>query len=191
MKSSQLSQRPCLCGVVIRRAEGVSARQWAYTKHCAPCEAELLKARIENCVVLLDTGCWVWMLSLKNGYGQMSVHNESTYVHRLVYKLYIGPIPYGLDVCHRCDFRACCSPAHFFAGTRQENIADCIAKGRNSPPPRVTGERHHKATLTDEQVREVRRLRSERVPQREVARRFGVSQSAVWNMEHGNTRKTA
>jgi len=38
----------------------------------------------------------------------------------------------GKDVCHTCDVRLCCNPAHLFIGTRSDNVADCVAKGRYS-----------------------------------------------------------
>jgi hypothetical protein len=147
-------------------------------------ERAQLIARIESSVVLLESGCWIWMFSLKNGYGQLSVHDRSTYAHRLAYELYSGPIPDGLQVCHRCDVRPCCSPDHFFLGTQSANVADCIAKGRNVKPPRIAGEAHPKATLTDEQVADVRARRSAGEKQRDVAARYGVSQSTVWRMSH-------
>lgn len=134
--------------------------------------------------------CWLWTGYRKNqaGHGAISVHNTPYYVHRLAYQLFVGPIPEGMVVCHRCDVPACVRAEHLFLGSQLDNIADMRAKGRGADPPLVQGEAHPKATLTDRQVEEIRALRAQGVPQREVARRYGCSQSTVWRFANGVTR---
>lgn len=66
----------------------------------------------------------------------MSAHTYSWVLHN-------GPIEGNvpghpeLEVCvlHRCDNPPCTNPEHLFLGTDADNIADCIAKGRNSRGP--------------------------------------------------------
>lgn len=50
--------------------------------------------------------------------------------HRMAYALTNGP-PEN-DVLHRCDNRPCCNPAHLWDGTQADNMADMVAKGRQS-----------------------------------------------------------
>jgi hypothetical protein len=47
-------------------------------------------------------------------------------------------------VLHRCDNPPCVNPAHLFLGTSEDNIQDCIAKGRHAH-----GDRHPSRTRPD------------------------------------------
>lgn len=134
--------------------------------------------------------CWLWTGYLRNGiHGSLWVDGKNAYVHRLSYEIHIGPIPTGLEVCHRCDVGNCVNPAHLFLGTHIVNVADMNAKGRGSKPPTHFGSSHPQATLSDDQVAEIRRLvLVEGWKQRDVATQFGVSQSTVWRLAHGLTR---
>lgn len=64
------------------------------------------------------------------------------------------PIPAGLSVLHKCDNRPCCNPLHLFCGTQQDNIADCIKKGRKVLVP--TGENHPNSKLNPEKILAIR-----------------------------------
>ena len=51
-------------------------------------------------------GCWIWTGSAvgKAQHGQFALaHNVNRYAHRFSWALHCGPIPDGLNVCHRCD----------------------------------------------------------------------------------------
>lgn len=100
--------------------------------------------------------------------------------HRLAYFLGHGADPMELQVCHACDFRRCCNPAHLFLGTCAENLRDCVEKGRMHP-----GSKNAAAKLTEAQVAEMRALLDSGEKQAAVARRFGVSTTAVWKIANG------
>lgn len=186
------SEKPCAkCAAVFPRPEGWSNRKWIHLKLCPGCEREATKERLLSRSTVGPGGCLLWpTICATTGYGQISVHDVNCRTHVVAFQLFHGPVPDGKEVCHSCDVRACWNPEHLFAGTHQENVADCVAKGRNSSPPRICGEANHNATLTDIQVAEIRALRARHVPQRRVAAMFGVSQSTVWRFAHQITRKT-
>ena len=67
-------------------------------------------------VVNLETGCWDWNRYLQPaGYGITSLDRKQQLAHRVFYQIWIGPIPDGYDVHHRCANRHCVNPAHLQA----------------------------------------------------------------------------
>lgn len=82
-------------------------------------------------------GCWVWNKKTDRiGYGRLKVslgtreNFISMSAHRYAYQLFVGPIPLGMNVLHKCDVRSCCNPEHLFLGTQAENMRDMHRKGR-------------------------------------------------------------
>lgn len=120
--------------------------------------------------------CWPWLGAGKgNGYG----HTSRGPAHRVSYELFVGPVPNGMDVCHKCDNRACVNPDHLFLGTRAENMADMKAKGRGAG-----GCRKH---LRESQVQEIRRRLSVGIPQAEIARTMNVNRGTVSAIKQGKS----
>lgn len=125
--------------------------------------------------------CWPYLAkaSTRSGHVQLWANGRQLLAHRYAYEHFIGPIPEGLLVCHRCDNPPCCNPAHLFLGTVADNNADRDRKGRQRS---VTGEDHGNTTLTADQVRAIRRALAEGTPQRRIAEAYGVHQGTISNI---------
>lgn len=81
---------------------------------------------------------WMWTggTNTKTGHGQMRIKegdgSSRELAHRLSWMIHFGSIPDGLCVLHSCDIKRCVKPKHLFLGTRADNVADMIAKGRDN-----------------------------------------------------------
>lgn len=91
--------------------------------------------------------------------------------------------------CHRCDTPRCCNPSHLFAGTAADNAHDRDQKGRarhgEGPRPKTRGAGNPAAKLTQRDVDCIRDMAMVGVRQRDIAARFGISQSQVGNIVRG------
>jgi hypothetical protein len=126
--------------------------------------------------------CWIWTgARSQDGYGCIAVSDhrgDHRPAHRVVFEMTYGPVPDGMEVCHRCDNPPCVRPEHLFVGTHQDNMADCSAKGRNrGSTSQPHGEKNHNAKLTEQQVVEIRdRYTRGGISQRALAMEYGISQ---------------
>lgn len=139
----------------------------------------------EHSVPEPNSGCWLWLRSIypHSGYGCLrGPTNRSMAAHRLSFQLAVGTIPTGMFVCHKCDNRLCVNPDHLFLGTHADNMADMRRKGRSSNGGGRQGELHHKAKLTDDDVRMIRRDPRGPAP---LGRLLGVSGSAITDIRKG------
>lgn len=130
------------------------ANYWGAITSAEPRDIDkILRSKLTNTYSADE--CWLWTgVPGRTGYAQTSIHRRSLSVHRLAYEVWVGPIPNGLFVLHRCDVRACCNPKHLFLGTHEDNMEDMVSKGRAASNH---GEIHASAKLTDKMVLEIRR----------------------------------
>lgn len=76
--------------------------------------------------------CWAWLGATAGtmGYGRFWLNRGVVQAHRFSYERYVGPIPMGMLVLHRCDNPKCVNPDHLFLGTDFDNLHDAMRKGR-------------------------------------------------------------
>lgn len=124
--------------------------------------------------------CWTWAGAIhSSGYGYFRSEGRTEGAHRASYRLFKGPIPTGMRVCHQCDNPPCVNPFHLFLGTQKQNMQDAAKKGRMSGPRRQyisvpkSDETHPRAKLTNEQVRFIRSN------SKDLASQFGVSRWTI------------
>ena len=152
-----------------RRITGIGTRFWA------------------KVAVTGEDACWEWMGEVHDhGYGIFYIGSRKLRAHRAAYELSIGPIPEGLYVCHHCDNRACCNPAHLFIGTPQENMDDMVRKGRSARAFRIA-----RCRFTDAQVLAMVAMRKAGASVSEVSGLFGVSQRYLRDLMCGRRRTCA
>lgn len=121
-------------------------------------------------------GCWLWTATKnEDGYGQFKLDGQMRRAHKVSYELFVGPIPEGLDVLHKCDNRGCVNPNHLEVGTHGDNMRQMAERGRSAK-----GEGHGSAKLTEDQVLEIRgRYAAGGVSQRALAAEYGVSHTTI------------
>lgn len=82
-----------------------------------------LPERIASKIQIDANGCWLWTACIKpEGYGQIWWNGSTRNAHRVVYRLFVGEIPAGLQLDHLCRVRHCVNPAHLEPVTNRENV---------------------------------------------------------------------
>jgi len=141
--------------------------------------------RFNSKIIKIPNGCWLWKAgTFKDGYGCFTYNGKIQRAHRVSYQLFLGSIPEGLLVCHKCDIRKCVNPDHLFLGTVLDNNLDCIRKNRHGKKG-AKGEKHGSAKLTEKQVLEIRqRVNENEITQYKAAKLYGVDPALINGIVH-------
>lgn len=112
--------------------------------------------------------CWETLLDPNHIYPQMKIKGAKIMMHRVSYEMYVGQIPAGLCVLHKCDNPRCHRPEHLFLGTYADNVHDMVAKGRHRSNPQ-------RANINIALAVQL----STRLSQADIAECFGVTQTTI------------
>ena len=138
-------------------------------------------------IAINNNGCWEWQGgSLVSRYPMVGIPGTTKRdrVSRLVLAAKLGrPIFKDLEACHICDNPPCVNPDHLWEGTHQQNMTDMAIKKRNQG---TKGSKNFFATITENDVIEIRKLAAAKINHRIIAKQFGISRDHVRKI---NTRK--
>lgn len=126
-------------------------------------------------------GCLIWPFSRSSsGYARINYKGRYEQACRVMCRLAHGEPPSDThEAAHKCGkgHDGCIHPKHLSWKTPSENAADKLIHGTDD-----RGEKHYSAKLTEDDVREIRRLRGE-VPQKVLAARYGVVVSHICGIQ--------
>lgn len=171
--SATRAQNPQFCSTSCR----VSARKKLATDSLSSRFWQRVDKRSED-------ECWPWTGRFAaNGYGVFDHSNRPNVASRFSYELSNGPIGDAEKfVCHKCDNPKCVNPSHLWLGTHQQNMDDAKNKGRTAKGNGLRGSSVNTSKLDAAKVREIK---VSTTPAKTLARKFGVSKTAIYMIRNG------
>lgn len=151
-------------------------------------EEPFLPERAKRIEYVEENGCHICVshAKAKGGYPKLKRNGKLLTMSRYIYELHYGKIPEGLVVRHKCDNPLCINPEHLELGKQIDNMRDKYERGRANHKA-VRGENAGCAKLTENDVREIITLLKAGKSQREIAKRFKVSQNAIYLIKNGKS----
>jgi hypothetical protein len=119
--------------------------------------------------------CYTYGPAVGFGYRYIRADNKEWYVHRLVFYNKHGYLPEV--VRHKCDDTTCIEETHLLSGSHADNVADCVAKGRNN-----IGTRNGRNTSITED--DVRAIRASTETYGVLSARYNISRGGISNIKH-------
>jgi hypothetical protein len=132
--------------------------------------------------------CWPWTSKSTDldGRGRLRDSRNGTgrteYAHRVAWEVANGRRPEG-QILHRCNYSACCNPAHLYEGDYILNSQDAVTSGssKKGAKKRLARNPHGGAAkLSERSASEIRRLYATgQFTQARLGEMFGVDQTNI------------
>lgn len=116
-----------------------------------------------------DNGCRIWAGMTQANAGLVHFGKKELRAHRVAYMYYIGPIPPDHQVHQTCGNKYCLTKEHLVA------VPNPIKKEK--PPAKTRALKY-----SDDQIRSIRRFRSEGMTYHQLAEMFNTSDMMVYNI---------
>ena len=116
-------------------------------------EKEVIDRFNKNYQVIPKTNCWEWTGYYKTKFYGGFGYKKRTYLAHRFSLMIQGQDPTGYFVCHHCDNPKCVNPSHLYLGDVRTNCQDMKDRNRS-----LKGIKNHSAKLTDDQVKEIRKI---------------------------------
>lgn len=122
----------------------------------------------------------VRIMTVTDGIAKYKTHR----LHRLILEAFDGPCPSGLDGCHNDGNKSNNVKGNLRWDTKKSNTADVRKHGRMP-----IGEKSYRATLNEDQVREIIRKRAAGEAILSLAYSYSTTKSAISSIIYGNSWK--
>lgn len=101
------------------------------------------------------SGCWEWNgkrrgRTPETAYGIFNAKllgYQDARAHRAMYECFVGAIPDGMQIRHKCDNPPCVNPEHLIPGTAADNSRDMVKRRRHNMHDRTECAKGHDLTL--------------------------------------------
>ena len=138
-----------------------------------------MRKHLASHVGISATGRHEWLGALDSkGYAYINWHSRTRLVSRIAWRLFVGDIPDGMGVLHRCDNRKCINIEHLFLGTPSDNMQDMWDKGRGRKT-HMAGMKHPLAKLTDDDVRAISSNQG-KLTARQFAEKYHIARGQIY-----------
>ncbi len=104
--------------------------------------------RFREKYVVEESGCWRWAAAINKdtGYGAFWFRGQMQGAHVAAYNLFVGEVPKGLELDHKCRNRWCCNPEHVEPVTRKVNCERSPLIGKSPGTLAAAGQRNRSKT---------------------------------------------
>ena len=149
-------------------------------------EVERLTRKFLRGIRKLDDGCWTCDTAYATIRGYLAVQitekgvQHAFKTHRFSYQHFVGPIPDGMHVLHKCDVTSCCNPEHLFLGTASDNVQDMVRKGRG-----LVGEKNANTKFTEADVLRIYADLDLGLSRKAIAAKFSVTPEPISHISTG------